>query len=509
MSDRAVFFDPTSRRWAWIKRISALLGVLSIAIVGLFLASLLTTPLLPGMPGITSALRHIRRAAHVPPHQTRLQQFLLKRTRERLLTQIAQQQQRKRMLAAQPPIQGGGIVAAFYAPWQETGVHSLRVNAGKMTHLLPAWVHLTADARGLDYRDWNFELNVHNPEVIELARSNNLNIVPVFSNAQQSEFDPQRVHIFLNHPELQTKVIMELRRWCLANRFQGINVDFENLRPEDQHLLIPFLQRLRSSFAPARLLVSADLEAGRQVDWRAAASLCEFVVVMAYDEHNAAKPGPIASIDWYRGVLRRALEAIPREKLVIGLGNYAYDWTEGQDWPDPMTYQGALVRAREYRADDKPEQIVDFDPAALNPTFSYTDDEGKEHEVWFLDAVTAANQWAIAQTYGIRGAGVWVLGSTDPSIWTFLDRRRLAQAPNPARLEEVSFPYDVEFVGDGEILHVQALPSPARRTLEVDPRTHLFLDESYHGFPTSYVIARSGFREKTVALTIDDGPATP
>ena len=509
VSDRAVFFDPTSRRWPWIKRISAVLGMLSVMIVGLFLASLISTPLLPGMPGITSALRHIRRAAHVPPHQTRLQQFLLKRTRERLLGEIGRDQQRKRLRAAQPPIQAEGIVAAFYAPWQETGLHSLRANAAKMTHLLPAWVHLTADARGLDYRDWNFELNVHNPEVIELARSNNLNIVPVFSNAQQSQFDAQRVHIFLTHPELQTRVIMELRRWCLANRFQGINVDFENLRPEDQRLMIPFLKRLRASFAPARLVVSADLEAGQPGDWRAAAALCDFVVVMAYDEHNGAKPGPIASIDWYRGVLRRALSAVPREKLVIGLGNYAYDWTEGEDWPDPMTYQGALVRAREFRPDEKPEQIVDFDPAALNPTFSYTDDEGKEHEVWFLDAITAANQWMIAQTYGIRGAGVWVLGSTDPSIWTFLDRRRLSQPPSPARLGEVSFPYDVEFVGDGEILHVQALPSPARRTLEVDPRTHLFLDESYHGYPTSFVIARSGFREKTVALTIDDGPASP
>ena len=509
MSDKAVFFDPTTKRWRWIKRISAVLGVLSVAVVGVFLASLISTPLLPGMPGITSALRHIRRAAHVPARQVRLQQFIAKRTRARLLDSIAREQQRKQLRAAQPPIQGGTIVAAFYAPWQETGVHALSANASKMTHLLPAWVHLTADARGLDFRDWDFELNTQNPKVLELARTNNLNIVPVFSNAQQSQFDPERVHVFLNHPELQTKVILELRRWCLANRFQGINVDFENLRPEDVRLMIPFLQRLRASFAPAHLLVSADLEAGKPLDWSRAAKLCDFVVVMAYDEHGGAKPGPIASIDWYRGVLRRALAAVPREKLVIGIGNYAYDWTEGEDWAEPVTYQGALVRAREFRPDEKPEQIVDFDPEALNPTFSYTDDQGKEHEVWFLDAITAANQWMIAQTAGIRGSAVWVLGSTDPSIWTFLDRRHVDQPASPVRLEEVSFPYDVEFVGDGEILHVQALPSPARRTLEIDPRTHLLLDESYHAFPTSYVIARTGYREKTVALTIDDGPASP
>ena len=118
---------------------------------------------------------------------------------------------------------------------------------------------------------------------------------------------------------------------------------------------------------------------------------------MAYDEHGeSSKPGPIASMSWYRDVVQRALRSIPREKLVVGLANYAYDWMEGREWADPMTYQGALSCAQDYRQQEKPEDIVDFDDDALNPTFWYVDDDGKEHEVWMLDAVTAANQWLIA-----------------------------------------------------------------------------------------------------------------
>src|SRR2546430_9517737 len=45
------------------------------------------------------------------------------------------------------------------------------------------------------------------------------------------------------------------------NRFQGINIDFENMPPEDYALYIQFLQRVRAAFAPSHLLVSADLEA--------------------------------------------------------------------------------------------------------------------------------------------------------------------------------------------------------------------------------------------------------
>ncbi|MEA2766005.1 MAG: peptidoglycan-N-acetylglucosamine deacetylase, partial [Gemmatimonadaceae bacterium] len=410
--------------------------------------------------------------------------------------------------AAQPPIKAPGIVAAFYAPWQETGLHSLRANASHMTHLLPAWVHLQESGNGLDFHDWDPNTVPHNNDVIEIAKTNNLNIVPVFSNAQMSEFDPKRVHRFLTNPTWQNGIIIQLRRWVLANGFQGINVDFENLAEEDLPLLVPFLQRLRASFAPAHLIVSADFEATRRLDWRAAAAACDFVVVMAYDEHGeTSKPGPISSIGFYRKTLQRAVATIPREKLVIGLANYAYDWTENRDWAEPLTYQGALLLAQKYRPTERAEVVVDFDSQALNPPYVYDDDEGKEHEVWFLDAITAANQWMIAQNYAVRGVGIWVLGSTDPSLWTFVHRDRLNQPPNVGVLSNIEFPYDVEFVGDGEILHVDKLTTKGSRSIEVDPKTGLLLDEDYHEYPTSFVIRRTGYKPKVIALTIDDGPA--
>jgi cellulose synthase/poly-beta-1,6-N-acetylglucosamine synthase-like glycosyltransferase/spore germination protein YaaH/peptidoglycan/xylan/chitin deacetylase (PgdA/CDA1 family) len=509
MTDYAVFFDPSRKRWSWVKRISTVLGLLSVIIVSTFLVSVfVTTPFLPVIDGITKDIkRTLRRPIHLR-HQVRMTQFLLHKQRTKLLSDVRKDQALNRVRAAQPPIKTNHIVAAFYAPWQETGLHSLNANADKMTHLMPVWVHLNESGTGLDYRDWDLNTVPHNVEVLDTARTHHLNIVPVISNAHESDFDPVRLHAFLTNPDLQNRVIMQLRNWVLANRFQGINVDFENAQPGDDLLYVPFLRRLRAAFAPSRLLVSADLEASRDADWKAVSALCDYVVVMAYDE-NTRTPGPIASINWYRDKLERARTLVPPEKLVVGIANYAYDWTEGQDWAEPLTYQGALVRARDYRQDESPEQVIDFDDAALNPTFAYDDDQGKGHEVWFLDAVTAANQWMIAQNYNVRGVAVWVLGSTDPSIWKFIGRDALTVPPNPRDLRKVHFPYDVEFVGDGEILRVSALPADGARDIEVDQRTGLILDESYHKLPTSYVISRTGYKDHEIALTIDDGPANP
>jgi cellulose synthase/poly-beta-1,6-N-acetylglucosamine synthase-like glycosyltransferase/spore germination protein YaaH/peptidoglycan/xylan/chitin deacetylase (PgdA/CDA1 family) len=519
MSDHAVFFDPTRRRWWWVKRVATLLGLFVVVTISAWLVSLFTAPLLPGVPGITTAIvRTLKRSIHFPRHQTRAQQFLAKKDRNRLLAGIAKDRKRSIELQARAPISPAsvsGIVAAFYAPWQETGLLSLKSNADQMTHLLPVWVHLQQGANGLDFHDWDPLLTPHNLDVLQIAREKNLNIVPVFSNAQiastgSGEFDPKRVHIFLTNVPLQLKMIMSLRQWCQANRFQGINVDFENLLPEDYPLMIPFLQRMKANFAPVHLVVSADLEAGQKLDWRKVSEVCDFVVVMAYDQHGeSSKPGPIAAIAWYRGIVENATRLIPREKLVIGIANYAYDWMEGRDWAEPLTYQGALITAHNFRQQEKPEDIVDFDDDALNPTFWYIDDDGKEHEVWMLDAVTAANQWLIASNYGVRGAAVWVLGSTDPSIWTFIHREKLHQPPNMKVLGDIKFPYFLEFVGDGEISHVDSNPTDGSRSLEIDPQTGLALDESYHQFPTSIVIGRSGYRPKMLSLTIDDGPADP
>ena len=510
MSDHAVFFDPSRRRWWWIKRISTILGLLSVVVFSLFLLSVLTTPFLPDMPGLTSEIkRTLRHAVRLPRHQTRMQQYIAIRARDRLLAQIGKEQAIRRKKSALPPVKGGSIVAAFYAPWQETGLHSLHANASHMTHLLPAWVHLKKDGNGLDFRDWDPETVPHNLEVLKVARENNLNIVPVFSNAQQADFDPQRVHLFLTNAFAQRQVMLQLENWILTNHFQGINVDFENLAPADYPLLIAFLQRLKTEFAPKGLLVSADLEAPKSLNWRAVSNICDFVVVMAYDEHSStSQPGPISSMKWYRQVLLRAVSSIPREKLVIGLANYAYDWQENRDWADPLTYQGALVLASRYHPGEAPEKIMDFDDQALNPTFFYVDDDGVEHEVWMLDAVTAANEWMVAQPYGPRGVAIWVLGSTDPSIFSFLRRDRLTFKPTRSQLRAIAFPYDVEFVGDGEIARVAALPKMGGRDMEVEPTTGLFLDEVYHHFPTSYVIQRSGYNPDLIALTIDDGPAS-
>src|SRR3954452_7508638 len=77
MSDRAVFFDPTHRRWWWVKRIGTMLGLFSVVAVSIWLLSLFTAPLLPGFRGITTPIvRALRPRLHLPHHDSKLKQYL-------------------------------------------------------------------------------------------------------------------------------------------------------------------------------------------------------------------------------------------------------------------------------------------------------------------------------------------------------------------------------------------------------------------------------------------------
>lgn len=472
--------------------------------------SLVFIPVFPQVSALPSLHRVLKPALPpLPSRKTQLQKFLLNRERSKLFLQIEKEQ--KLLNASAIPAQTHAVVAAFYGTWQETGLHSLRANADKLTHIIPEWLHLSSDGAHIEFYDWNPENTPHNKDVVSIARKHHIFVMPILNNAAQGKFDPARAHLLLSKPELQAPLMRRLKTWLLENHFYGVNVDFENMYTADYPLLTKFLRALQKELSPSGLQVSTDIEADNEnLDWKETASPCDFVVLMAYDEHaTGEQAGPIASIGWYRKILERARRQIPADKLVIGIGNYAYDWTEGNPPADDMTYQEALFTGQDNRPEDKPSEIVDFDPLSMNPTFNYEDEKGRLHEVWMLDAATAANQWMLAQRYNVRGAAVWVIGFEDPTIWTFLRRDALYKPVSMGKLRSINFPYDVEFLDEGEILSVKAKPRHGKRRLEKDTATGLITDETYAYFPQTYVIRRTGLERKSIALTIDDGPADP
>ena len=507
-----VFFDPSGKRRRAVNRSSTVVGLGVAVLTTIFVVSLLVVPFLPQFPGMANPAHRLTRAGQtlLPRRSQRLTRQLLRRSRNALFQEIDAGRTRARRRAAAGPAvtRPDTMIGAFYVIWQRSGLYSLRLNADRLTDLFPEWLHLNRAGTALDFRDWDPEVTQANLDVVDVCRDHHIDIHPVLNNAEGGQFDPVRAHALLASPTAQANLAREVRDWLVREEFQGLNLDLENLRPDDYARLPRFVALLGSVLHPAGLQLSVDVEAGRTnlpLDRIAAAA--DYVVIMTYAQHaGAGNPGPIAAVGWFDSVLTRTLPHVPAAKLVAGIGAYGLDWPSSGKPPTALTYQQALFIAQDNRPDDPPPQVVDFDPVALNPTYDYEDDSSKTHEVWMLDAATAYDDLLLARRSGVKGAALFVLGSEDPTLWDFYDRHTVDSLPRAGGLDTIPPPYSPIKTGTGDVLEVVASPHGGLRTTDADSATGLITDEEYQQFPSPYVIRHSGYKPRKLVLTFDDGP---
>ncbi|MBN9502804.1 MAG: hypothetical protein BGO01_12495 [Armatimonadetes bacterium 55-13] len=501
MSSSPVFYDPSGRRKKVASRSILGFGLIAAIATSLFGLSLLALPVLPGVPK-----GHHGYLPHFPRLDQKRAGALLQQTKRELAKSRTHPVAAKKVHLPLPTDQK--LAVGFYAPWQQTGLKSFELNAKNLTHVAPAWLSLTANGQGLNTQDFDLSENASNQEVIRIARQNGVAILPVLGNSDHGVFDSQRVRTLLTSQPAQEHLIQSIQRWQTAYGFQGLNVDFELVPDSLWPNYVQFLHRLGTSLHLKDRILTVDLEASlepRQISQ--ALDEVNWGVLMLYDEHSETdSPGPIASLPWSNRTLRQVLNLVPEDKLVVGLGAYAYDWEKGQPSAQSLTFEDAMATAAGYRDSEAPEDVIEIDPSSVNPEFEYDDDNGKDHKVWMLDAITAYNQWRDAQAMDARGAALWVMGSEDPAIWSFLDKGKLNRPPESSGLEAIDFPQSVDFVGKGEILDVKARPQDGRRRVQPDPNSGEIFDWSYRKYAFPFVLQKSGYQPKRLVLTFDDGP---
>jgi cellulose synthase/poly-beta-1,6-N-acetylglucosamine synthase-like glycosyltransferase/peptidoglycan/xylan/chitin deacetylase (PgdA/CDA1 family)/spore germination protein YaaH len=497
-----VFFDPSGRRRRVLNRATLLAGVATGVMAVVFVISLLLAPFVtpPGSAGTPARLTQGKAGSLIAPRRARVSRYVIQRSRAALAREIKADRTRRT-----PPGSADSIVAAFYTVWQRNGLPSLEVNAERLTHLMPEWMHLSRDGSGLDTRDFDPLLEPDNQTVMKVARNFGLTVLPILNNAENRQFDPERAALMLRSPALRRALALKVRDFVVTNGFDGVNVDFEALHAEDYPRLPAFIAELRAVL-PESAAVTVDIEASMPTDLAARiARTSSFVILMAYAQNGPENdPGPLASVQWFDSVLTRFGGAIPQAKRVIGIGNYGVDWTRGVGGA-ALSVNGAWVQARRHLADG---DSVDFDDVALNPTFVYRGDTTDTHEVWFLDAVSAWDHLLIARQHGVAGTALWLLGAEDPTLWHLYDRRLRGRLPDPTRLDTISEVssapvFDRE---EGEILTISDLPRIGVRTVDRDTSTGLLTDESIVSYASPFVIHRDGYQPGALALTFDDGP---
>src|SRR5713101_5971411 len=411
--------------------------------------------------------------------------------------------------------------AAFFVSWDPNSLASLKKHYKDIDLLIPEQLHaVTADGAltVVDYEHGQNTVKASPAEAIAVLKDDKLHqwmksftppielpMMGLVNNYDGVDWRIKEMAQMLASPPARRNLEQDIVQYAVESHEAGIVVDFEEVPDASQVHFRAFIGELAPALHSVGLKLMIALPARDDAyDYEFFGKQCDAIVLMNYDQHwLTSPPGPIVAQDWFVENLRQVFEVVPPQKIIVGIANYAYDWSlaakNEHEAAAEFSVQEALLHAEESEAD------IEFDSNSLNPHYSYYDEHNHVHQVWMLDAVTAYNQLRASERLGVQGSALWRLGSSDTSLWPIWDA---IHADDAARQKLADLPPGPDLIleGDGDIWHITDTPKHGKRSFEYDAQSDLFTDESYDAIPLSYNIDRIGAANKKIAISFDDGP---
>ena len=501
-----VFYDPQLKRWKNLRLFLNIAGLVTTFVVTVFMYTALRTEALPKT--IWPETRH----TYKPIRDTRRHAGPAlgshRRTSKRPSDVVLNEDE--------------GLRAAFYVNWDKGSYSSLKAYLHQIDLLFPGWLYvLTPDGRIQGQDSLTYQMfdvvrgNAIHPvdnQVMPLIRTEKAEteVFPLIQN-----YDPLAqkwitdIGNFFQNADGRANFRRQLLTFLASDaKFRGVSIDFESFsskfQPAFNTLMAETAADLHAHGLKLYINVPADDD---DFNYKLLAQTSDGLILMNYDEHQTeSKAGPVASQSFFVGNIQKAMKRIPRDKLIVAIGNYGYEWgNKPIECPEGMLENVCNLSVQDawIRSSDS-ETPIDFDPDSLNPHIAYDEDDGTNHQIWYLDAVTALNQMRAARDLGIRTFALWRLGSEDRSLWEIWDKPKSSDPVT--KLATVPPGPDVSLEGQGEILRIMERPASGTRKIKLDARSQLVTDEEFDKLPKPYELEAYGHKAKEVAITFDDGP---
>ncbi len=268
---------------------------------------------------------------------------------------------------------------------------------------------------------WEGNLSsLNDQQVTQQARASGVAPLAVITNLTETGFSPELASHILNSPDVRARLITNIYNLMKNNNYAGVNIDFENVPEADRDLYSAFLQSLKERLGPEGYLTTAavpakqsnDLPWQKGYDYGGIGAACDIVFIMSYDWHEPTSlPGPVAPIGDVRGTIEYALRHMDRNKIILGVHNYGYDWTMTNG---TVLSAGAMSASMAIRTAMRYQVPIQYDTASQQPFFEYWDASGNRHIVWFEDKRSRTLKLQLVVDYKLRGIGEWQLGLPFP-----------------------------------------------------------------------------------------------
>jgi spore germination protein YaaH len=319
--------------------------------------------------------------------------------------------------AAAAPDAGGKPIelSAWLVFWEPLSWQSFQANVGRLARVYPEAYHCTADG-GVERIEATSAAKL--AQAVALAHAHGCKVLGMMNNYAGGDFDKVRVERFLDDPARMEAQVQALLAYAKLDGLDGLDVDYESLAAGDRGPFTAFVQRLCQAAHARGLKVGlaahpktaepGTWDAPKAQDWAALGAVVDYFHPMTYDYHwGSGSPGTIAPPDWVRQVTAFAATQMDAAKVELGVKTAGMAWDpKGADitWPAFLALQAKAGKALR---DETTRELTLALPGG---------------EAWMPDAETTLVKARLARELGVRGVGMWVLGSEDPRTWAAFDR---------------------------------------------------------------------------------------
>ena len=247
--------------------------------------------------------------------------------------------------------------------------------------------------------------------------------------AEPDVFNNRLVKAVVEDTWMQQRLIQNLLDQVQKMGYAGVDVDFEYVLPENRVDYASFVGNLRQVMEAYGYRVTVALAPKTSkdqwgllyegVDYKLLGQNADGVFLMTYEwGHTYGPPMAVAPLNKVNQVVSYALTEIPREKILMGIPNYAYDWP--LPYVRDVTVAENISNVEALRIAGRYGAEIQYDETAQTPHFTYWQGSN-QHVVWFEDVRSIRAKLGLALGHGLKGIGYWSLMKPFRVNWLLLN----------------------------------------------------------------------------------------
>lgn len=274
----------------------------------------------------------------------------------------------------------------------------------------PTWFQFADEAGNLS--------DLGNKAYVDTAHQKGLQVWALISH---NFTEPGLTAKVLSSTAKRQHVIDQLIEKAAIYGYDGINIDIENIQTETSAVWVEFMRELYPQLKAAGIEVTVDVYMpsnwSSHYEREKIADLCDYFIVMAYDQHHlgSEEAGSVAEIPWVEEGVKKNLEEVPSEKLVLGIPFYTRLWKETANGLETRSYTmgAAMAKVKEWG-------VTPTLDANSGQPYAEKQVEDGTYKIWLENSETIAARIEIANKYDLAGYGAWKLGLETLDSWDAL-----------------------------------------------------------------------------------------